>query len=285
MSRVTRAICTLPYLALCCKRGHRNPSERIVRAFLVRHQTGQFAMILWDVRTPRMWTLIVHSPASVRKHQPSLRYQFADHIPALVSLCAPPAVEKVNFDLGKSTCRFFNHVGYNLTDIAVIIVVGCSHPTHVVVTVGYEVFDGSVTGQALYPHSAPTGPMYSTPAVITAPIVRIFYKHLTEETSKLSKVYGPVFTLWIGPLPFVFICDLDMAREMFNNPHFNGRPDTHYKKLFNKGQYVQGIVNADYGPCFISSRKIAMTTIRVDDSAESGTADLSPVSCALEERS
>ncbi|CAG2107649.1 unnamed protein product, partial [Medioppia subpectinata] len=93
------------------------------------------------------------------------------------------------------------------------------------------------------------------------PVLRNFQKHLSEETSKLSKVYGPVFTLWIGPLPFVFICDLDMGREVYNKPHFNGRPKTHYKKLFSSGPNEQSIVNADYGPCWLSGRKIAMSVI------------------------
>ncbi|CAG2115951.1 unnamed protein product, partial [Medioppia subpectinata] len=50
------------------------------------------------------------------------------------------------------------------------------------------------------------------------------------EVSKLSKVYGPVFTLWIGPLPFVFICDLDMGRQAFTKCEFSGRIDIKYAK-------------------------------------------------------
>ena len=62
---------------------------------------------------------------------------------------------------------------------------------------------------------------------------RNFTKHWNQELIKLTKVYGPVFTLWIGPLPFVFICDLDNCREAFNKIEFTGRPNTLFgKKLF-----------------------------------------------------
>ncbi|CAG2111235.1 unnamed protein product [Medioppia subpectinata] len=74
------------------------------------------------------------------------------------------------------------------------------------------------------------------------------------EVSKLSKVYGPVFTLWIGPLPFVFICDLDMGRQAFNKCDFSG-------KIYNNEKHADMVFN-DPGKCLESLRRVSLTAIR-----------------------
>ena len=50
------------------------------------------------------------------------------------------------------------------------------------------------------------------------------------EIMKFSKKYGPVMTFWMGPNPFVFIFDIDIARETFRKNEFTGRPDTYFGK-------------------------------------------------------
>ncbi|CAG2123052.1 unnamed protein product, partial [Medioppia subpectinata] len=35
-------------------------------------------------------------------------------------------------------------------------------------------------------------------------VFRNYKKHFAVEIIKVSKVYGPVFTLWIGPIPFIW---------------------------------------------------------------------------------
>ncbi|CAG2115238.1 unnamed protein product [Medioppia subpectinata] len=87
-------------------------------------------------------------------------------------------------------------------------------------------------------------------------VLRNFQKHWNVKTSELSKVYGPVFTLWIGPLPFVFICDPDMGRQAFNKSHFCGRPETQYQSLYNDDKNARGVPSADYGPAWNSGRRI-----------------------------
>ncbi|CAG2173652.1 unnamed protein product [Oppiella nova] len=74
--------------------------------------------------------------------------------------------------------------------------------------------------------------MASWPPQSERAVFRNFTKHWNLELIKLTKVYGPVFTLWIGPLPFVFICDLDNCREAFNKSEFTGRPSTVWQPGF-----------------------------------------------------
>ena len=54
---------------------------------------------------------------------------------------------------------------------------------------------------------------------------------------KLGNKYGPVFTLWVGPKPYVFIQDLDLAKEAFNKNEFTGRPDS----VFGSFQYTENV--------------------------------------------
>ena len=50
------------------------------------------------------------------------------------------------------------------------------------------------------------------------------------EIIEFSKKYGPVFTFWLGPKPFVFIFDIDIGRETFRKNEFTGRPDSYFGK-------------------------------------------------------
>ncbi|CAG2118192.1 unnamed protein product, partial [Medioppia subpectinata] len=55
---------------------------------------------------------------------------------------------------------------------------------------------------------------------------RNYKRHWSQEILKFKHIYGPVFTLWIGCVPFVFICDLDMAREAFGRTGVETTQDT-----------------------------------------------------------
>ena len=39
--------------------------------------------------------------------------------------------------------------------------------------------------------------------------------NIFEEFFNLAKIYGPIYTFWLGPHPFVVISDLDIAKEAF----------------------------------------------------------------------
>ena len=47
---------------------------------------------------------------------------------------------------------------------------------------------------------------------------------------KTLKLYGPVMTFWFGPLPIVFITDVEIGRETFMKIKFSGRPKTYFGK-------------------------------------------------------
>ena len=43
--------------------------------------------------------------------------------------------------------------------------------------------------------------------------------------------YGPVFTLWFGSKPIIFIYDLDIGKQLFHRIECSGRPETLAGKL------------------------------------------------------
>ena len=55
-------------------------------------------------------------------------------------------------------------------------------------------------------------------------------RHSSLEMIEFSKKYGSVFTFWMGPKPFVFIFDRDIARETFRKNEFAGRPESFFGK-------------------------------------------------------
>ncbi|CAG2118868.1 unnamed protein product, partial [Medioppia subpectinata] len=109
-------------------------------------------------------------------------------------------------------------------------------------------------------YNYPPGPI-PLPLIGNVLMFRNYTTHFNEVIVKLSKIYGPVFTLWIGPLPFVFVCDLDLAREAFNKSEFTGRPTSEYGRIFNNERH-RDIVFDDYGHSWESLRRVSHTTIR-----------------------
>ncbi|CAG2113217.1 unnamed protein product, partial [Medioppia subpectinata] len=109
-------------------------------------------------------------------------------------------------------------------------------------------------------YNYPPGPI-PLPLIGNVLMFRNYTTHWNEEILKLSKIYGPVFTLWIGPLPFVFICDLDLGREAFNKIEFTGRPASQLGSIFSNEQH-RAVVFDDYGHSWESLRRISHTTIR-----------------------
>ncbi|CAG2169676.1 unnamed protein product, partial [Oppiella nova] len=75
------------------------------------------------------------------------------------------------------------------------------------------------------------------------------------------EVYGPVVTVWIGNFPFVFICDLDIAREGFGKWELTGRPPSQFGSILSNASH-HGIIFNENLKSWESLRQVAQTAIR-----------------------
>ena len=69
----------------------------------------------------------------------------------------------------------------------------------------------------------PPGP-FALPFVGSIPFLQLNGQHLHDAMQKLSKVYGPVFTVWFGEKPHIFVYDTDACIETLKSKSFTGRP-------------------------------------------------------------
>lgn len=81
--------------------------------------------------------------------------------------------------------------------------------------------------------------------------------------ANLEPKYGPVFTVWMGTTPMVFISDLELIKEAFNsrNNEFMGRPDIIIRDLITQGKGID-VMFTDYGPVWVSLRRVAHAGVR-----------------------
>ena len=54
--------------------------------------------------------------------------------------------------------------------------------------------------------------------------------HSFKTLLEMSKKYGPIFTIYFGTWPNVFITDLDVAQEAYRKNEFSGRPYLDFSK-------------------------------------------------------
>ena len=86
----------------------------------------------------------------------------------------------------------------------------------------------------------------------------VFYEFMN-----LSKIYGPIYTFWLGPQPFVVITDLEIAKEAFveKKNEIAGRPQVKlFEAIFEDGSI--DVALADYGPTWESLRRVAHAAVR-----------------------
>ena len=64
---------------------------------------------------------------------------------------------------------------------------------------------------------------------------------IVETMKKWQKKYGNVYTMWIGPMPIVNICDYETAQEAMvkKGANFADRPNFFLAHLI-RGSYLQG---------------------------------------------
>ncbi|CAG2177114.1 unnamed protein product [Oppiella nova] len=77
----------------------------------------------------------------------------------------------------------------------------------------------------------PPGPT-PLPLIGNVLMLRHFRQHWNKELTKLYQIYGPVITLWLGPMPIVFIGDVDVAREAFAKIELTGRTNLELACLY-----------------------------------------------------
>ncbi|XP_060558642.1 steroid 17-alpha-hydroxylase/17,20 lyase-like [Ruditapes philippinarum] len=105
----------------------------------------------------------------------------------------------------------------------------------------------------------PPGPL-GLPVIGNA--LQIDVNKLHEQAFKWSKQYGPVITIGVGPIPFVFVNTIDTALEVLvkRSTDFAGRMLTNSFDTFTYGG--KDIAFSSYGPTWKLQRKIASKALR-----------------------
>ena len=81
--------------------------------------------------------------------------------------------------------------------------------------------------------------------------------------AELHKKYGSVYTLWFGTKAFVFVSDLELAKEAFNskNNEFMGRPKLKIRDFLTQNDGIDTVFS-DHGPAWTSLRRVAHAAVR-----------------------
>ncbi|CAG2102040.1 unnamed protein product [Medioppia subpectinata] len=82
-----------------------------------------------------------------------------------------------------------------------------------------------------------------------------------EVFRRVSKEYGPVFTLWFGTTPQVFVTDIELSREALRKNDFAGRSDSYFGKQLSNDEFSD-IIFADYGHKWEALRRVAHSAIQ-----------------------
>lgn len=69
----------------------------------------------------------------------------------------------------------------------------------------------------------PPGP-FPLPIVGNVPYLKTKGQHMHDAMKKYSEVYGPVFTIWLGPKPQIFVYDTELGLQVLKSKTFSGRP-------------------------------------------------------------
>ncbi|CAG2108781.1 unnamed protein product [Medioppia subpectinata] len=82
-----------------------------------------------------------------------------------------------------------------------------------------------------------------------------------EVFRRVSKEYGPVFTLWFGTTPQIFVTDVELSREALRKNDFAGRSDSYFGKQLSNDEFSD-IIFADYGHKWEALRRVAHSAIQ-----------------------
>jgi cytochrome P450 len=79
---------------------------------------------------------------------------------------------------------------------------------------------------------------------------------------RLSKKYGPVFTIWLGEIPQVFVLDTKFAVEVFKNKAFAGRPHLALTDHILSKPGTTNIAFSDFSRPWEVLRRVAFNAVR-----------------------
>ncbi|CAG2111634.1 unnamed protein product [Medioppia subpectinata] len=86
-------------------------------------------------------------------------------------------------------------------------------------------------------------------------------QHINQELSKLYKLYGPVVTVWVGPIPIVLIGDPDIVKQAFKQRECSGKFQVLLGSIFNDDNHRDVAFNSHL-ESVVQLRKMTMSTIR-----------------------
>ena len=107
----------------------------------------------------------------------------------------------------------------------------------------------------------PPGP-FPLPFVGNIPFLRLKGQHLHDAMQRLSKEYGPVFTVWLGPQPQVFVFDSEACTETLKSKTFAGRPQTILLDHINSRPGSTNIAFGDLSREWEVMRRVTFAAIR-----------------------
>jgi len=104
----------------------------------------------------------------------------------------------------------------------------------------------------------------------TLPLIKnmLMKMHVYHAIEEVSKTYGPVFTLWLGHIPFVYVVDTKAVIHVLKSNSFAGRPDVDWIKFLNCTPESIAILSSDYSKDWEVLRKISYSAVRKSCSAE-----------------
>ncbi|XP_053556441.1 cytochrome P450 2J6-like [Bombina bombina] len=108
------------------------------------------------------------------------------------------------------------------------------------------------------PKGFPPGPM-ALPFV--GNLLQMDFRNTLKDLQEFSKVFGPVYSIYLGPTPFVVVRGFNAIKEVLvtKGIEFADRPRDRLTEAVSGGR---GIVLAPYGPAWKEHRRFTLSTLR-----------------------
>jgi len=87
-------------------------------------------------------------------------------------------------------------------------------------------------------------------------------KHKHEIINEIGRDYGPVFTLWFEPFPYVFVLETQSVMEVLKSKSFSGRPHLAFLEELKCTKNSISTLSADLSKEWEVLRKVSYTAAR-----------------------